>query len=63
MIKTVTEVRKGFWQAHPEHAPDYRKTYRQNQYGAYIGFDFTQYVDGLRRGGDITESLAKRATL
>jgi hypothetical protein len=62
-MKTVNQVRAAFWEAHPQFKADYRKTYRQNQYNATIRTHFVDYVDHLRRNGDITESLAHRVTL
>jgi len=62
-MKTITEVRESFWNAHPEFKHEYRKTYRQNQYRADIRMAFTDYVEHLRRDEQITESLACRVTL
>lgn len=62
-MKTVTEVRTSFWEAHPEFKSEYRKTWRQNQYNCDIRTSFVDYVDYLRKDGVINESLAYRVTL
>ena len=62
-MKTLTQLRTSFWQAHPEHKESFRKTYRQNQYNATIRTAWVDYVDNLARDGIISEKLANRATL
>lgn len=62
-IKTVTEVRKAFWSAHPQFSNDYRKTYSQNDYKTDIRTAFVDYVDYLQKDGVISEKLAYRVTL
>jgi hypothetical protein len=62
-MKTITEVRKAFWAYYPEFKPEYRKTYRQNDYNATIRTTFVDYVDHLRKGNVISEKLANRVTL
>lgn len=62
-MKTLTQLRTSFWQAHPEHTGSFRKTYRQNQYNATIRTAFVDYVDSLARDGIISEKLSNRATL
>jgi hypothetical protein len=62
-MKTVSEIRKSFWESFPEFKSEYRKTYRQNDYNTDIRITFIDYVDHLAKGGEITEKLAKRVTL
>ena len=62
-MKTLTQLRTSFWQAHPELAESFRKTYRQNQYNATIRTTWCDYVDMLERNSLISEKLANRATL
>ena len=62
-MKTITEVRKAFWEAHPEFKSHYRKTYRQNDYNTTIRCHFVYYAYSLQKEGQITEALANRATL
>ena len=62
-MKTVTAIRRQFWADNPQFYGAYRKTYRQNQYNATIRSYFVAFVDNLERSGEISESLANRATL
>jgi hypothetical protein len=62
-MKKISEVRKAFWNNHPEFKSQYRKTYRQNQYNATIRSAFVAYIDGLKRDNVISESLANKVTL
>lgn len=62
-MKTITEVRKAFWNAFPEFKGEFRVTKRQNAYNCTIRSAFVQYVDMLERDNEITDSLAKRVTL
>lgn len=62
-MKTISEVRKAFWEAHPEFKNSYRKSYRQNQYNTDINVAFVDYVDYLLKSGDITQNLANKITL
>lgn len=62
-MNTITAIRRQFWADHPQFADAYRKTYRQNRYNATIRSCFVQFVDSLERDGEISESLANRATL
>ena len=62
-MKTITAIRRQFWADHPQFSNAFRKTYRQNRYNATIRSCFVEYVDSLNKGGDITDSLANRATL
>jgi hypothetical protein len=62
-MKTITEVRRAFWEAHPKFKSEYRKSKRQNQYNATIRTSFVDFVDSIARDGQITQRLASRATL
>jgi len=62
-MKTITEVRKAFWEAHPEFEEDYRVKKRQNDYKTDIRVSFVDYVDHLNKAGEISEKLARRVTL
>ena len=63
IMKTVTAIRRLFWESHPQFADAFRTTYRQNRYNATIRSVFVDFVDSLNRGGEITDNLANRATL
>lgn len=62
-MKTITAVRKAFWEAHPQFKSEYRVKKRQNAYNATIRTAFVDYVDSIRRDGVISEGLAQRVTL
>ncbi len=62
-MKTITAIRNAFWDVHTEFKSDFRKTYRQDQYKTDIRCAFVDYVDCLRKNGDISEKLANRVTL
>ncbi len=62
-IKTITEVRKSFWEAYPEFKPEFRVRKRQKDYNATIRTEFSFYVDMLARNNQISDKLAKRVTL
>lgn len=66
-IKTQTQVRENFWgflrEVNPGLATKYRRTKRQNDYPTDIRVTFIDYVDSLRKNGQITEALATRVTL
>lgn len=63
IMKTIAEVRKAFWDAHPEFKSEYRVSYRQNRYKADIRMSFIDFVDSLRTSNIISEKLANRVTL
>ena len=62
-MKTISEVRKAFWDNFPQFKNEYRKTYRQNQYNTDIRCAFVDFVDYLQKDGIITENLANKVTL
>ncbi len=60
---TIAEVRKYFWQTHPEYAGEYLASKRGNQYRADIREDFVEFVVALYRDQAISENLAAKVTL
>jgi len=63
MLKTITEIRNAFWEAHPEYAADRRSRKRQNDYKTDIRCAFCDYLDSLHKDGQITDRLCDKATL
>lgn len=61
MIKTLTELRAAFWEAHPAFKRKGRT--KQNDYPADVRMAWCDYVEHMVRNGDIPENLAQRATL
>lgn len=62
-MKTIKEVRGTFWEHYKEFKPEFRKSKRQNEYRTDIRCAFVDYVDWLCKDGQISDALAKRATL
>ena len=62
-MRTITAIRNSFWNAFPEFKSEYRKSFRQNDYKCDIRLTFIDYVEHLRRNGEITVQLANRVTL
>lgn len=62
-MKTVTELRRAFWEAHPQFMKYYRSSKRQNDYNADIRSSFVMFVDNLHRDGVISDNLANRVIL
>lgn len=62
-MKTVSQVRKAFWNNHPQFKSQYRKTYKQNDYCCDIRCAFVDFVDYLQKDNQISENLANRVTL
>lgn len=62
-MNTQTEIRDSFWETFPQFAPERRTRKRQDDYRADIRMSFIDYVDSLRRDGQISEALASRVTL
>jgi hypothetical protein len=67
MITTQTEIRRQFWQAFPHLAEQAREagiiSKSQNHHCATVRCSFVDFVDALHRDGQISDSLANRATL
>lgn len=62
-MKTQNEVRKAFWDQHPQYKSEYRRTKKQNDYNADIRTAFVDWVDFQQKDGNISEKLAYRVTL
>lgn len=61
--KTIAQVRRAFWENHPEFKSEYRKTYTQNQYRTDIRVTFCDFIEVLSRDGLITPKMAQKITL
>ena len=62
-MKTVKEVRIAFWESFPGFKSEFRTRKSHNDYNATIRTTFNDWVDGLQKDGEITESLARRIIL
>ncbi len=60
-IANQTEVRRTFWDQHPEFTRINGK--RQNDYPVDVRMAFVDYVDHLCRDGIISSGLADKVTL
>lgn len=67
MITTQRELRKRFWQDHPDYAFQSREagiiSKRQNEHCATVRCAFVDWLDMMHRNGEISDALANRATL
>lgn len=67
MITTQRELRKRFWQDHPDYAFQAREagiiSKRQNEHCATVRCAFVDWLDMMHRNGEISDALANRATL
>lgn len=67
MITTQKQIRAQFWLDHPSFDHQAReagiRSKPQNEHCATVRCAFVDYVDMLRREGQISEALANRATL
>ncbi len=63
VIARQDQLRKAFWEAHPNLAPHFRPGKRQNSYKADIRMAFVDFVDHLAKSGEISQGLASRVTL
>ena len=67
MITTQKQIRAQFWLDHPSFDNQAReagiRSKPQNEHCATVRCAFVDYVDMLRRDGQISEALANRATL
>ena len=61
MLTTQKQIRDMFWQNNPQFKRK-GKT-KQNDYPADIRVSFCDFVDYLRRDGQITEKMADKVTL
>lgn len=57
------EIRQSFWNTFPEFKVDYKRGKTQNDYCCDIRCTFVEYVESLRRSGEITEKQAYNITL
>lgn len=65
MMTNQAQIRAAFWQAHPT-LPRHKYKWTNGtewHYPADTRCAFVDFVDQLARNGQITESLAQRATL
>lgn len=64
-IKTQREIRAAFWRTLNEECPGIKRvaSWSQNQYPTDVRVAFVDFVDHLTRDGQISETLAQRATL
>jgi hypothetical protein len=64
---TQKQIRRAFWAAHPAHEAHALKweikTAPQNRHNGETRAAYVDFIDSLRRAGNITEALAQRATL
>lgn len=61
MITTQKALRESFWADHPKLTRQGNK--KQNEYPADTRMAWCDYVENMRRSGEISEALAQRATL
>jgi len=61
MLAIQKQIRDEFWNQNPQFKRSPRKT--QNAYPADVRTAFCEFVDSLRRSGEISEALASRVTL
>lgn len=60
-ISTLTALRAAFWEAHPLFKR--RGRTKQNYYEINIRMAWCDFVEHAQRNGDISETLANKATL
>lgn len=60
-MTTQKQIRAAFWAHNPQFKRIAGKS--QNDYNATIRTAFCDFLDSLRRSGEISEALAQRATL
>lgn len=67
MITNQKELRRLFWEQHPQLAHLHKRTVSygagHKDYSTDVRVAFVDWTDGLRRGGQLSERLAYRATL
>lgn len=62
-MKTVTEIRQAFWDQNEDLKHHYRVSKKQNDYPLDVRLAFIDYLQSMRKSGEISEKLAYRATL
>jgi hypothetical protein len=60
-MNTLKEVRTAFWNAHPQHTQIGGT--KANDYSTDIRVNFSDYLDLLHKGGQISNDLLNNATL
>jgi hypothetical protein len=60
-MNTLKEVRNAFWNAHPQHTK--KPGTKANDYSTDIRVNFSDYLDLLQKGGQISNELLNNATL
>lgn len=63
MFTTQKQIRESFWESFPQYASERRARKTQNDYKCDIRMTFCDYVESLRRDGQISEKLAYNVTL
>ena len=67
MYTTQRQIRKAFWQylkeTDPELYAEGKRSKGQNEQVTDVRCSFVQFIDGLARGGQITEKMAQKVTL
>jgi hypothetical protein len=62
-MKTQQQIRDAFWRDHPQFKSLRRARKRQNDYPADVRMAWVDYMDWIRRDGQISRKLAGKATL
>lgn len=63
-ITTQKQIRAAFWETHPNLSRKRTRAFgKELEYCTDTRCAFVDYVDLLRRNGEISEALAQRATL
>ncbi len=62
-MTTQKQVRKSFWENHPQYKSEFRTRKTQNDYSCDCRCTWCDYVEYLRESGQISETLAQRVTL
>ena len=60
-ITNQVDLRAAFWEMHPQFTRRGRQS--QNKYPADIRMSFVDFVDSMKRNGQISEALGRRASL
>ncbi len=60
-ITNQVDLRASFWESHPQFIRRGRQS--QNKYPCDIRVSFVDFVDNMKRDGQISEALGRRATL
>lgn len=60
-ITNQVDLRAAFWDAHPQFTRKGRQS--QNKYPCDVRVSFVDFVENMKRDGQISEALGRRATL